>query len=56
MGFEGDVVGAAEVEDLLEGIRLGGGNMGEGGGEGERRAYYDIWDVGVEEPGMLEVG
>ena len=43
---EGDVVGVANVEDL---------GMLKGVGNGRRRAYYDIGDIGVEEPGVLEV-
>lgn len=51
VGFEGGLVGAAEVEDLGGGVR-GGGRGGRVGG----RAYDDVGDVGVEEPGVFEVG
>lgn len=51
MGFEGGVVGAAEVEDLGGGVRGGGVEGGLG-----RGAYDDVGDVGVEEPGVFEVG
>ena len=46
MRSEGDVVGVANVEDL---------GMLKGVGSGRSRAYYDVGDIGVEEPGVLEV-